>query len=194
MSKLVLITGPQAVGKMTVGQELVKITNLKLFHNHMSIDLVSNFFSYGTEIGRNLVTKIRMEILEAVAKSDSEGIIFTVVMAYDCKEDVEQMEKMKNLFKENNGEVYYINGEVYYIELQAPLEIRMERNKTENRKKHKPSKRNEEFSERLLLRSDIAFRTESEEGEVTEKNYLKIDNTNISAKEVAKMIKEKFNL
>ena len=73
MAKLVLITGPQAVGKMTVGQELTKITNLKLFHNHMSIDLVSNFFSYGTEIGRNLVTKIRMEILEAVAKSDLEG-------------------------------------------------------------------------------------------------------------------------
>ena len=38
MAKLVLITGPQAVGKMTVGQELTKITNLKLFHNHMSID------------------------------------------------------------------------------------------------------------------------------------------------------------
>ena len=28
--KFVLITGPQAVGKMTVGQELEKITDLKL--------------------------------------------------------------------------------------------------------------------------------------------------------------------
>ena len=28
--KFIIITGPQAVGKMTVGQELVKITNLKL--------------------------------------------------------------------------------------------------------------------------------------------------------------------
>ena len=45
MPKIVLITGPQAVGKMTVGQELSKITNLKLFHNHMTIDLVSNFFT-----------------------------------------------------------------------------------------------------------------------------------------------------
>ena len=27
--KFIIITGPQAVGKMTVGQELVKITNLK---------------------------------------------------------------------------------------------------------------------------------------------------------------------
>ena len=34
MSKLVLITGPQAVGKMTVGQELTKITNLKLIRNY----------------------------------------------------------------------------------------------------------------------------------------------------------------
>ena len=45
MAKLVLLTGPQAVGKMTVGQELAKITGLKLFHNHMTIDLVSNFLA-----------------------------------------------------------------------------------------------------------------------------------------------------
>lgn len=28
----------QAVGKMIVGQELEKITELELFHNHMTID------------------------------------------------------------------------------------------------------------------------------------------------------------
>ena len=44
MPKFIQIIGPQAVGKMTVGQELAKITGLKLFHNHMTIDLVSNFF------------------------------------------------------------------------------------------------------------------------------------------------------
>lgn len=32
--KLVLIFGDGAVGKMTVGQELMKITGLRLFHNH----------------------------------------------------------------------------------------------------------------------------------------------------------------
>ena len=35
--KFILIFGPQAVGKMTVGQELQKITGLKLFHNHMTL-------------------------------------------------------------------------------------------------------------------------------------------------------------
>ncbi|WP_433744437.1 hypothetical protein [Paenibacillus amylolyticus] len=52
--KLVIIFGPQAVGKMTVGQELEKITNLKLFHNHMTIELVSPYFSYGTPQGQGL--------------------------------------------------------------------------------------------------------------------------------------------
>ena len=36
MAKLIVIMGPQAVGKMTVGQELVKMTGLKLFHNHVT--------------------------------------------------------------------------------------------------------------------------------------------------------------
>lgn len=35
---------------------------------------------------------------------------------------------------------------------------------------------------------------ESLEGEVKEKNYLKIENSNLSAKVVAQMIKEKFQL
>ena len=37
MPKFIMIVGPQAVGKMTVGQELLKITNLKLLHNHILI-------------------------------------------------------------------------------------------------------------------------------------------------------------
>lgn len=68
--KLVLIFGPQAVGKMTVGQELAKITGLKLFHNHMTIDLVSHFFGYGTKEGKRLVNLFRQGIFEEVSKSN----------------------------------------------------------------------------------------------------------------------------
>ena len=38
MPKFIMIVGPQVVCKMTVGQELSKITNLKLLHNHMTIE------------------------------------------------------------------------------------------------------------------------------------------------------------
>jgi len=48
--KFVLIFGPQAVGKMTVGQELANITELKLFHNHMTIELLEPLFSFIPEM------------------------------------------------------------------------------------------------------------------------------------------------
>ena len=42
--KLVIIIGSGAVGKMTVGQELMKLTGLRLFHNHMAIEPVLAVF------------------------------------------------------------------------------------------------------------------------------------------------------
>lgn len=181
----VMITGPEAVGKMTVGQELSKITDLKLFHNHMTIDLVSNFFSYGTDIGRNLVDSFRMQIFEAVAKSELNGIIFTCAICYNLKEDWEYIEKIKEIFK---------NADIYFVELEASLEERLKRNKTENRILNKTTKRDILKSEKRLLVSNSKNRHNSYEGEIKEKNYLKINNENKSAKEVAKIIKEKFNL
>ena len=36
--------GNAAVGKMTAGQELMQITDLRLFHNHMTIEPVIEIF------------------------------------------------------------------------------------------------------------------------------------------------------
>ena len=82
------------------------------------------------------------------------------------------------------------------IELETTLEERLKRNKTANRLEHKVSKRDLEWSENELLKSLEKHRLNSVEGEGEKifKNYMKINNTNISAEEVAKMIKEKFNL
>ena len=44
--KLVFLIGNGAVGKMTVGQELMKLTGLRLFHNHMTIEPVIEVFGY----------------------------------------------------------------------------------------------------------------------------------------------------
>ena len=49
MPKFVLIIGPQAVGKMTIGQELAKITDYKLLYNHMTIEIVRKIFDYDKE-------------------------------------------------------------------------------------------------------------------------------------------------
>ncbi|MEL7221843.1 MAG: hypothetical protein AAGJ93_11020 [Bacteroidota bacterium] len=43
-----LLTGPPAVGKMTVGQAISKQLGYPLFHNHHSIELTLELFSWGT--------------------------------------------------------------------------------------------------------------------------------------------------
>ncbi|MBP0725492.1 AAA family ATPase [Bacillus sp. RG28] len=185
--KFVLVFGPQAVGKMTVGQELEKITDLKLFHNHMTIELVSPFFDYGTKEGKRLVNLFRQEIFEEVSKSDLNGLIFTYVWAFDYQADWDYINNVCNLF-ESKG------GTVYFVELEADLEERLDRNKSPHRLEHKPTKRNVEWSEQNLLKTMEEFRLNSIEGEITRDNYIRINNTNLSAIEVATIIKEKFNL
>lgn len=185
--KFVLIFGPQAVGKMTVGQELEKITELKLFHNHMTIELVAPFFNYGTETGKRLVGLFRKEIFEAVAASDLEGLIFTYVWAFDQQGDWDYVEEVCNIF-ESRG------GAVYFVELEADLDERLQRNKSPNRLAHKPTKRDVERSEGNLRETMDMYRLNSLEGEINKEDYMRINNTNLCANDVAKLIKEKFQL
>ena len=86
------------------------------------------------------------------------------------------------------------NIKIYLIELEAELEERIKRNETENRLLNKTTKRNIEWSKNNLLKDVDKYRLNSLPGEVKEKNYLRIDNTNLSAEEAAKIIKEKFDL
>ena len=183
--KLVIIFGPQAVGKMTVGQELQKQTDLKLFHNHMTIDLVSNFFSYSTAEGKRLVELFRKEIFESVAKSDLEGLIFTFLWAFDLRQDWDYMDNLFNLFKKHGAEVYF-------VELETDMQTRLERNKTANRLEHKPTKRNIDWTEQDIVDTASKHRLNSDPGEIKYKNYLKIDNTNKSAKQVTDEIIDRF--
>ena len=183
--KFILITGPQAVGKMTVGQELTKITDLKLLHNHMTIEIVTKIFDYSKEAFRKLRELFRIQIFEEFAKSDQEGIIFTTTWDFDDKEEWNRIYSYIDIFKQ-------YNSEIYIVELEADLEERLKRNKTENRLNNKASKRDLEWSERDLLKSVKKYRLNSKQDEIKGYNYLRINNTSISAEDVARMIKETF--
>ncbi|OSX98423.1 hypothetical protein BTJ45_04439 [Bacillus mycoides] len=185
--KFILIFGPQAVGKMTVGQELAKLTGLKLFHNHMTMDLVSPIFDYSTKEAKRLVSLFRNEIFEEVSKSDLSGMIFTYVWAFDLQSDWDYIHHVVSIF-ESKG------GTVYFVELEAELGERLERNKSPHRLEHKPKKRDIEWSENNLKETMKKHRLNSLHGEIEKEEYIKINNTYLSAKKVAEMIKEKFRL
>ena len=165
--KFIIITGPQAVGKMTVGQELVKITNLKLLHNHMTIEVLTKIFDYSRDSFRKLNEEFRMQIFKEFAKSEEEGIIFTTTWDFDDKEEWNRIYKYIQIFKDNNAEIYI-------VELEANLEERLKRNKMENRLLNKPSKRNLEWSEKDLLKSVEKYRFNSKENEIKEKTIAEI--------------------
>lgn len=185
--KLVIIFGPQAVGKMTIGHELEKISDLKLFHNHMTIELVQPFFNYGTTEGKRLVKLFRNEIFKAVADSDQEGLIFTMIWSFNEKGDWDYIKEISEIFSSKGGEICF-------VELEADAEIRIERNKTEHRLAHKPTKRDVEWSESELLNSLDKHRLNSNEGEIENQNYIRINNNDLSPEEVAIKIKERFSL
>ncbi|MBJ8073167.1 hypothetical protein BWGOE4_29170 [Bacillus mycoides] len=186
MKKFVLIFGAQAVGKMTVGQELAKITDLKLFHNHMTIDLLEPLYGFSPEMWR-LTHLFRKEIFQSFSKSDHYGMIFTYVWAFNEKKDWDDVESICNICRSQGVDIYF-------VELEADIEERLQRNKTPNRLEHKPTKRNIEQSEQNLLSTFESLRLNSKEGEITEKNYIRINNTNINATEVAPIIKKEFQL
>jgi hypothetical protein len=60
--------------------------------------------------------------------------------------------------------------------------------------KHKASKRDIEASNQRLINDDNKHRLESYDGEIKFENYIKIDNSDISAEAAAKIIKDRFLL
>ena len=188
MKKLVIIIGPHAVGKMTVGQELAKITELRLFHNHMSIELTRKLFNHSEPEWQELNGAIRQKVFELFAHSELPGLIFTYMCAFDEQSEFDYLESIMKLFRENGAECHV-------VELCADFEVRLERNKSENRLLHKESKRDLEWSENEMRKTSAKHRLNSYDGETLPfESYIKIDNTYLEPSEVAKIIKERFQL
>jgi hypothetical protein len=182
---LVLIVGPAAVGKMTVGTELAARTGLRLFHNHQTIELLLPFFAFGSPPFNRLVREFRRRVFEEVAGSDLPGLIFTYVWAFGL-DDAEV---------EDYAAIFHSRGHpVRYVELQASQTVRLERNATEFRLSQKASKRDLEFSRRNLMEMDANYQLDSGERFAGRPDYAKIDNTDLSADQAAELIIERFDL
>jgi hypothetical protein len=185
--KFFIIFGPPAVGKMTVGYELAKLTGLKLFHNHMSIELALPFFNYGEPQFNRLVSDFRRRIFEEVAASDLPGLIFTFVWSLELESDKTYVDQLCAVFREKGADIYF-------VELQADLSERLKRNESEFRLAQKPSKRDVEKSRETMLEHVEKNRFNSDDDFFYRENYLKIDNTKLTAAEAARRIVDALGL
>src|SRR5258706_14496721 len=74
--KLVFLYGAPAVGKLTVARELAALTGFRLFHNHLTVDLVTSLFPFGSEPFVILREQIWLAAFRAAALHDV-SLIFT---------------------------------------------------------------------------------------------------------------------
>jgi hypothetical protein len=184
---LVVLFGPPAVGKMAVGYELERLTGLRLFHNHMTIDLVLRFFEFGTPAFQRLVSEFRARLLEEVAESNLPGLVFTYVWALDLPEDKAFVDRLARIF-ETTG------AHVHFVELEATQEERLRRNETELRLAEKRPKRDVGHSRQLLLDADQKHRLNSGGEFFYPERHVHFENTRLSAAETAELIVARLNL
>ena len=66
--QVVFLYGPPAVGKYTIGVELAARTGFRLFHNHLTVNLVSAVFERDPEVSLRLLRGVRRDILTEAAR------------------------------------------------------------------------------------------------------------------------------
>ena len=186
MANLIVVTGPQAVGKMTVAEKIKERLDYSLMVNHDSIEVSDKIFGRDTLAQKELNKIIRKGAFETAIKYDMD-MIFTFVTAFNLHEDIDYLNGLKELF-ESTG------GQFYFVELSADIKTRLERNVTPHRLASKLTKNDVEKSEKDLLDTMEKYRLNSNDGEYIFPNHLKINNTNLEPDEVADQVVEYFKL
>lgn len=186
MANLIIVSGPQAVGKMTVAEALRDKLGYRLMTNHDSIELSNVIFERGTKAQKEFNSLVRRAAFET-AVNNNVDLIFTFVFAYDTEEDKKYVDELKVLFEKTGGRFFF-------VELKTDLETRLKRNVTEHRLERKPSKRDLEWTKKDILQTNEKYRLNSYEDEYVYDTHIKIDNTDLSPDEVADIIIKKYKL
>ena len=186
MANLIVICGPQAVGKMTVAESVRDKLKYNLMTNHDSLEVADKIFGFATPAQKEFNAIFREKAFEIAVKYNVD-LLFTFVCAFESTQEREYLTNLANMF-ESNG------GNFYFVELSADLETRLMRNVTPHRMERKASKRDVEWSRADLLKDTECHRLNSEPDEVWFEHHLKIDNTNLEPDEVADIIINTFNL
>ncbi|HMS43002.1 MAG TPA: hypothetical protein PKE69_22425 [Pyrinomonadaceae bacterium] len=174
--KLILIYGSPAVGKLTTANEIAKLTDFKVFHNHLTISAVKPVFEFGTAPFWKLVHNFRVETIAEAAR-ENVNLIYT--FCYAKTEDDEHIEEIARVVEENGGEICF----VLLVAEKSLIERRV---LEESRKKYEKVGSLEGLL-KMWEKYELFL-------PVTNRESLIIDNSNLSAELSAQKIIEHFNL
>lgn len=180
---LVLIFGPPAVGKMTVGQELARLTGYKLLFNTMAADLLLDIFPRDTPEFGMLRSEIQTRIVEEAAKAEID-LIHTAVWALNSAADTAVMRARQEVAARHGATVHL-------VELCAPLDIRLERNRHEDRWRQKP-KQQQTLTDDVMRSLESQWQMNSLGEFDRHPRYIRIDNSSMPAEDAAWRICRSF--
>ena len=180
MANLIIVCGPQAVGKMTVAESLRDKLKYNMMMNHDSIEISDKIFGFATPAQKEFNFYIREKAFQLAVKHNVD-MMFTYVAAFELQKEIDYLKNLENQFVKSGGKFYF-------VELSADLETRLERNLTPHRMERKASKRDVKWSRENLLRDAKRHQLNTKDGEILFDNHIKIDNTNLSPDEVADMV------
>ena len=184
--RLLVIFGPPAVGKMTVGRAVAARSDFRLFHNHATIEPLLDVFDYGTPPFMTLMGEWRRRVVEEAAAFGTD-LVFTFVWGLELEGDAAAMTALIAPYVD-------AGAEVAFVELVADLDTRLARNRTEHRLAEKKSKRDVDWSdgnvrelEQHVLNTDGRPRTPAQDL-LDRHPHLVLDNTDFSADEAVERI------
>jgi|SRR3989344_659319 len=173
---LIFLYGPPAVGKLTVANELEKLTDYKNFHNHATTDTVGSVFEWEHPMRAKLVNRIREDIFKTATQANIPGMIFTYV--YDT-DDQPWVDTVIDIVKSNNGRICF-------VQLTASKDVLMDRVANPSRIKYRKVATKEKLRE-LLEKFDLFAQVKNAES-------LTIDTSATSPQDAAQKIVNHFKL
>lgn len=104
--KLVILYGPPAAGKLTIAQELAKIADIKVFHNHQVIDMIEPIVSRQYSDFAKLIYQTQRNIIEAAVAANHTNVVTTFPYASNLERDIEFMSGIVSASRDHGAEVF----------------------------------------------------------------------------------------
>ncbi len=169
---LVLIYGPFASGKLTIGRELQKLTGYKFLENNAVNKPPMQVFPFGTNVFKRISGKIRLDICREAA---SHKVNLITSLVYLEGEDDDYIRELAKVVGDEGGIVHFIRVKCKEEEL-----LRRVSNKS---REGKGKILDPDYIKELLSKGDFTSR-------ITFVENFEIDSSEHSAEECALLIKE----
>ena len=184
---LIVLFGPPAVGKMTVGRAVCARSDFRLFHNHHTIEPLHEIFGQASPAFGTLNAEFRRRVIEEAAAHDVR-LVFTTVWDLAGAGDADYIRGLVSPYADRGLPVRF-------VELYADLATRLDRNDGADRLAAKPSKRDLDRSAAHILEREDAFTMNSTPGVVLPGHrvladfaHLRLDTTGLDPTEAAALV------